>query len=74
VAYVQFFNAQASAVTLGSTAPVYSLGIPASAAANIAPGIVGLAHATAISIAVTTTRAGSTGPSSTVDYNIWYRQ
>jgi len=74
VAYVQFFNAQASAVTLGSTAPIYSLGIPATSAANIAPGMVGISHATAICIAVTTTRAGSTGPSSTVDYNIWYKQ
>lgn len=74
VAYVQFFNAQASAVTLGTTAPVYSLGIPATSAANVAPGMVGLAHATAISIAVTTTRAGSTGTGSTVDYNIWFKQ
>ena len=74
VAYVQFFNAQASAVTLGTTAPVYSLGIPATSAANIAPGMVGISHSTAISIAITTTRAGSTGPSSTVDYNLFYKQ
>lgn len=74
VAYVQFFNAQASAVTLGTTAPVYSLGIPATSAANIQPGMVGIAHSTAISIAVTTTRAGSTGPGSTVDYNVFYKQ
>ena len=72
--YVQFFNAQASAVTLGTTAPVYSLGIPPSSAANIAPGMVGLEHVTAISIAITTTRAGLTGPASTVDYNIWFKQ
>ena len=74
VAYVQFFNTQASGVTLGTTAPVYSLGIPATSAANVAPGSVGISHSTAISIAVTTTRAGSTGPGSTVDYNIWYKQ
>lgn len=74
VAYVQFFNTQASGVTLGTTAPVYSLGIPAGGAANVEPGMVGLAHSTAICIAVTTTRAGSTGPGSTVDYNIWYKQ
>lgn len=74
VAYVQFFNAQASAVTLGTTAPVYSLGIPAGSAANVAPGMVGLLHATAISIAVTTTRAGATGPGSTVDFNVWFKQ
>ncbi|MFD4554413.1 hypothetical protein ACFWP5_08795 [Streptomyces sp. NPDC058469] len=74
VAYVQFFNAQASAVTLGTTAPVYSLPLPAGAAANVGPGMVGINHSTAISIAVTTTRAGSTGPVSTVDYNLWYKQ
>lgn len=74
VAYVQFFNAQASAVTLGTTAPVYSLGIPPGAAANIPAGMVGIKHGTAISIAITTTRAGSTGPAATVDFNIFYKQ
>lgn len=73
VAYVQFFNLQASAVTLGSTAPFYSIGIPALSAANlISP--TGITHSTAISIAVTTTRAGSTNVGSTVDYNIYYKQ
>lgn len=74
VSYVQFFNFQASAVTLGTTAPVYSLGIPPGSAANVAPGMVGISNSTAISIAVTTTRAGLTGPVSTVDFNIWYKQ
>ncbi|MFP5260997.1 MAG: hypothetical protein ACLGJB_03725 [Blastocatellia bacterium] len=73
VAYVQFFNTQASGVTLGTTAPVYSLGIPATSAANLMCPLP-IAHSTAICIAITTTRAGSTGPSSTVDYNILYKQ
>lgn len=73
-AYVQFFNTQASGVTLGTTPPVYSLGIPALGAANVAPGMVGIAHATAISIAITTSRAGSTNTASTVDYNLWFKQ
>jgi len=71
VAYVQFFNAAAASVTLGTTAPVYSLGIPATSGANVMSDI-GIPHSTAICIAVTTTRAGSTGPGSTVDYNIYY--
>lgn len=71
VAYAQFFNTQASGVTLGTTAPAYSLGIPATSAANVE---VSIDHSTAISIAITTTRAGATGPGSTVDYNIWYKQ
>jgi hypothetical protein len=73
VAYVQFFNTQASGVTLGTTPPVYSLGIPATSAANLMCE-AGIQHSTAISIAVTTTRAGSTGTGSTVDYNIWFKQ
>lgn len=73
VAYVQFFNTQASGVTLGTTAPVYSIGIPATSGANVMSE-AGIQHSTAICIAVTTTRAGLTGPSSTVDYNIFYKQ
>lgn len=73
VAYVQFFNLQASAVTLGTTAPVYSIGIPALSAANLMSP-TGITHSTAISIAITTTRAGNTNVGSTVDYNIFYKQ
>ena len=69
--YVQFFNTAAASVTVGSTAPYYSIGIPGTAAANVfGPGID---HSTAISIAITTTRSGSTSPTSTVDYNIFYK-
>lgn len=71
VAYVQFFNAATGSVTLGSTAPDMSIGIPATSAANVEFGN-GIAFSSQISIAITTTRAGSTGPGSTVDYNIYY--
>lgn len=73
VAYVQVFNLQASAVTLGTTAPTYSIGVPALSAANLMSP-TGVTHSTAISIAVTTTRAGLTNVGSTVDYNIFYKQ
>lgn len=69
--YVQFFNATAANVTLGTTAAVYSLAIPATSGANVLHD-VGIAHGTAISIAVTTTRTGSTGPAANIDYNIFY--
>jgi hypothetical protein len=72
VAYVQFFNTATGSTTLGTTVPVYSLGIPAGSAANVELGM-GIAHSTAITIAVTTTRAGLTGPGSTVDYNVFYK-
>jgi hypothetical protein len=71
VSYVQFFNTATGSTTVGTTTPVYSLGIPASSGANVMMPI-GIAHSTAITIAITTTRAGSTGPGSTVDYNVFY--
>lgn len=71
VAYVQIFNVASGSVTLGTTAPTMSIGIPASGAANLELAN-GLKFGTAITIAVTTTRAGSTAPGSTVDINIWY--
>jgi hypothetical protein len=71
VAYVQFFNTAAASVTLGTTAPVYSLGIPATSGANVMLE-TGIAHSTAIAIGITTTRAGSTAPASSVDYNVFY--
>jgi hypothetical protein len=72
VAYVQIFDLATGSVTLGTTTPKMSLGIPAGSAANIELSN-GIAFATAISIAITTTRAGSTGPGSTVDYNMAYK-
>jgi hypothetical protein len=72
VAYVQFFNTLVGSVTVGTTAPVYSLGIPATSGANVELSN-GIAHSTAIVIAITTTRAGSTAPGSSVDYNIYYK-
>lgn len=71
VVYVQVFNAASASVTLGTTAPDLSLGIPATSAANV-EFTNGIAFGTAITIAITTTRSGSTGPGSTVDYNIFY--
>lgn len=70
-AYVQFFNATTGSVTLGSTTPVLSVGIPAGASSSPALDI-GWGFATAITVAVTTTRTGSTSPSDTVDLNIAY--
>jgi hypothetical protein len=72
VAYVQIFNLGTGSVTLGTTAPDLAFGIPASSGANVEISN-GIAFSTAITIAVTTTRTGSTGPGSTVDYNIFYK-
>lgn len=73
VSYVQIFDAAStSAVTLGTTAPKLSLAIPANGSANLNISDEGIKFLNGIVIAVTTTRAGSTGPASTVDYNLWY--
>lgn len=69
--YMQFFNTAVGSVTLGTTAPVKSIGIPAGAALVRDIGN-GIAFSTAITIAFTTTRAGATGPAATVDYNVEY--
>lgn len=72
VAYVQIFNVASASVTLGTTVPDLSFGIPATSAANLEM-TNGIAFGTAITIAITTTRTGSIGPSSTVDYNVFYK-
>lgn len=69
ISYVQFFNAATGSVTLGTTAPFMSVGIPANSRAALEIP-AGVAFSTAISVAATTTRTGSTAPSSPVDINI----
>lgn len=69
--YCQIFNVAAGSVTLGTTAPTYAFAIPATSGANVL-NPMGIAHSTAITVAFTTTRTGSTGPGSTVDYSFFY--
>lgn len=70
VAYVQIFNVAAASVTLGTTAPTISIGIPASGGVTVNFD-KGIAFGTAISYACTTTRAGSSG--ATCDVNFFYK-
>lgn len=72
ITYMQVFDAAtASAVTLGTTVPTLSIGIPASsrAARDL---LDALTFIYGLVIAFTTTRTGSTANSSTVDYNLFY--
>lgn len=69
--YMQIFNTLVGSVTLGTTAPVMSIGL--------GPGVTmvrdiskGIAFSTAIVIAFTSSRAGLPGPANTVDYNVEY--
>ncbi len=70
VAYVQIFNVASGSVTLGTTTPDISIGIPASGGVTVNFD-KGIAFGTAISYACTTTRTGSTG--ATVDCNFFYK-
>jgi len=72
VCYVQFFDTT-GAVTLGTTTPTFSLGLPAGAAANIPATRPGIAFSSGLKIAATTTRAGSTACGTGVDVNLWYK-
>lgn len=70
--YVQFWNTAQGSVTVGTTAPILSLAIPATSAANV-QFAVGHAYSTAITIAATTARAGGTACGSNIDANVWYK-
>jgi len=75
VAYCQIFDVNSIATpptTLGTTAPTMSFGIPAFGGANAFP-TQGIKFSNGIVIAMTTTRAGSTAPTNSVDYNIFYQ-
>mgnify|MGYP001586664712 CR=1 FL=1 len=72
VAYVQFFNvASATTVTLGTTVPDLTIGIPATAGANLLGD--GITFSLGIKIACTTTALGLTAPSTGLDVNIYYQ-
>lgn len=71
VAYVQIFDIS-GAVTLGTSVPVLSLGIPATAGANVeSPN--GIQFANAIKFACTTTSTGLTAPSTGLETNFWFK-
>lgn len=68
-AYIQFFDVAApSSVILGTTLPVWSIGIPAGGGANLAGMRLHFQHG--IQIAATTTATGSTAPGATAVVNL----
>jgi hypothetical protein len=73
VAYVQFFDvASGTTVTLNTTVPTLSIGIPATAAANLFDG-TGLEFKNGLKLAATTTATGLTAPSTGLDINVLFR-
>jgi len=73
--YIQVFNKTTANVTVGTTAPDFVIPVPAPSSGTNGAGIVhdidkGVAFSTAITIACTTTRTGST--SATCDVNFFF--
>lgn len=72
VAYLQLFDAASvNAVTLGTTVPIKSIGIPGAGRAS-RDFSNGMSFANGLVLAISTTRLGLTGPVATVDYNFLY--
>lgn len=70
VAYLQIFALPAASVTVGTTAPTLSYGIPASAQLTVELPSSLAFTSTGMTLAGTTTRTGSTGAA--LDVNIAY--
>lgn len=71
-AYVQVWDIASASITVGSTSPTYVLSIPPGGAANLEL-TCGIAHATAINVAATTTPTGSTAPTTALTCTFFYK-
>jgi hypothetical protein len=72
VTFVHFYNTAQGSVTVGTTNPLFTIAIPAGAAANLALPY-GIAFSTAITVAATTTAGGNTAPSTGVSLVVFYK-
>ena len=73
VAYIQLFDvATAAGVTLGTTVPKLSLGVPTAQASGTGPTAVGILFYNGLQVAATTTATGSTAPSTAMDCSVTY--
>lgn len=63
--YLQVFDLDADAVTVGTTAPSYAFGVPANGSVDLTFGKA-IQHSTGFTVASTTTRTGSTTASQDV--------
>jgi hypothetical protein len=70
VAYIQVFNVAFGSVTVGTTVPLHSYGIPATNSGGFSLPLVGMQFSTAISVAATTTAKGGTAPTTAMDCNV----
>lgn len=68
ISYIQFFDATAANVTLGTTAPYFTIGVAANS--TMQGLIAGRRFATNVCIAATTTATGSSAPASAVQVTL----
>lgn len=69
VSYLQIFNRPAASVTVGTTVPIASIGLPASGGCTLSFPMGWIVGGDGFTIASTTTRTGST--TAGIDYNFW---
>ena len=72
VTFVHFYNTAAASVTVGTTNPLFTLAIPAGAAANLMSDIGVTFSNAGWSAAATTTAGGNTAPATGVSLVAWY--
>lgn len=73
VTFVHFYNTAAASVTVGTTSPLFTLPLPAGAAAHVSiPHGVTFSNA-GWSCAATTTAGGNTAPATGVSLVCWYK-
>ncbi|SRR5579885_1944922 len=72
VAYVQIYDTS-GAITVGTTTPKWSIGIPATSAANLGLPQNGLGFANALKVAATTGATNSTAPGTALDCNFGFK-
>lgn len=71
VAYIQIFDAATpAAVTLGTTVPKLSLGVPTVQSSGLGPAVLGITFVNGIQVAVTTTATGNSATASGMDCNV----
>lgn len=72
VTFVHFYNTASGSVTVGTTNPLFTIAVPAGAAANVGFPY-GIAFSTAITVAATTTAGGNTAPATGASLVVWYK-
>lgn len=72
VTYIQIYDTVIASITVGTTVPVLSLGIPPGLSSGLTQSLVGYQFSNAINVAATTTATGASAPAGAIDCNVGY--